>query len=667
MMCSSRTPQLVTGNADTSIPMSSNKRKRLDKFIASKLKKEERVALLAKLAESSREVEDRAPLLSAATLGTGRARSGAERLEKSAAKAKGKEEGSKRRKRGKGREAEVMRIEEDEEDADLDREGDGEEDISEDRMGDMEDLEGDDGPVGEVEEDPERRRRIMEAAARFSKPQEGTGIPSSTSTSTDTGNLENEGIVTQTSAVIPTVGVAVGSALARGPDGQPLVPVMRKRGTKRKRAPGSGTSWGRLSGARAGAGAEEGAESDSSFNSSASEEEEGGDEDEDEGEDGQEEEDGGELEGERESEDDEDDEDEDEDDSEMDEQDAILEEAMRLRGLLKGKAKGKDTSKGHEIGKDEGKKEEAVASPPWQGFSDEEGDGEMGDEVEEGEGGVGEESEEGEDEEEGEEDDEDGEDEDDDDDDEDEDDNDEDGSQGPRSRRRGIGQSKRSAGFKDWARQALGLSSGAADATESVGEGEGEGEREGEGQGVVPVEGRVQRVGDLGPNDGKARGPLGSEDSRPQSAFAAHYYELQQRALEEEKLAASASGSRSAPANGTVKAKVVRNVPVSRPEDLQEARLKLPVVAEEETIVRTVMENPVTVICGETGSGKTTQVPQFLYEAGFGVKGSGESFTECCAWALALGWLNLCIAWSIAWSLHLQTILAWSASRNHDE
>lgn len=30
-----------------------------------------------------------------------------------------------------------------------------------------------------------------------------------------------------------------------------------------------------------------------------------------------------------------------------------------------------------------------------------------------------------------------------------------------------------------------------------------------------------------------------------------------------------------------------------------------------------VAEHPIVIICGETGSGKTTQVPQFLYEAGY--------------------------------------------------
>lgn len=49
----------------------------------------------------------------------------------------------------------------------------------------------------------------------------------------------------------------------------------------------------------------------------------------------------------------------------------------------------------------------------------------------------------------------------------------------------------------------------------------------------------------------------------------------------------------------------------------KEARLKLPILAEEQVIMEAINENPVVIICGETGSGKTTQVPQFLYEAGY--------------------------------------------------
>ncbi|KAM9393778.1 putative ATP-dependent RNA helicase DHX37 [Pholidichthys leucotaenia] len=63
-------------------------------------------------------------------------------------------------------------------------------------------------------------------------------------------------------------------------------------------------------------------------------------------------------------------------------------------------------------------------------------------------------------------------------------------------------------------------------------------------------------------------------------------------------------------------------IPVDRSVEVQEARLKLPVLAEEQVIMEAVRENPCVVICGETGSGKTTQVPQFLYEAGY-ASGSG--------------------------------------------
>ncbi|CAH1403730.1 unnamed protein product [Nezara viridula] len=43
-------------------------------------------------------------------------------------------------------------------------------------------------------------------------------------------------------------------------------------------------------------------------------------------------------------------------------------------------------------------------------------------------------------------------------------------------------------------------------------------------------------------------------------------------------------------------------------------RASLPVAALQDIIVQTVAENQVTIIAGETGSGKTTQVPQFLLE-----------------------------------------------------
>ncbi|NWR70549.1 DHX37 helicase, partial [Centropus unirufus] len=63
-------------------------------------------------------------------------------------------------------------------------------------------------------------------------------------------------------------------------------------------------------------------------------------------------------------------------------------------------------------------------------------------------------------------------------------------------------------------------------------------------------------------------------------------------------------------------------VPVDRAPEIQEARLKLPILAEEQVIMEAISENRVVIICGETGSGKTTQVPQFLYEAGYASSGA---------------------------------------------
>ncbi|XP_029475809.1 probable ATP-dependent RNA helicase DHX37 isoform X2 [Rhinatrema bivittatum] len=69
-------------------------------------------------------------------------------------------------------------------------------------------------------------------------------------------------------------------------------------------------------------------------------------------------------------------------------------------------------------------------------------------------------------------------------------------------------------------------------------------------------------------------------------------------------------------------------IPVLRTPEIQEARLKLPILAEEQAIMEAIKENPVVVLCGETGSGKTTQVPQFLYEAGYSSDGGLIGITE---------------------------------------
>ncbi|KAJ4727732.1 ATP-dependent RNA helicase [Melia azedarach] len=61
-------------------------------------------------------------------------------------------------------------------------------------------------------------------------------------------------------------------------------------------------------------------------------------------------------------------------------------------------------------------------------------------------------------------------------------------------------------------------------------------------------------------------------------------------------------------------------VHVSRPNEVENKRKDLPIVMMEQEIMEAVNDNPAVIICGETGCGKTTQVPQFLHEAGFGSK-----------------------------------------------
>ena len=50
--------------------------------------------------------------------------------------------------------------------------------------------------------------------------------------------------------------------------------------------------------------------------------------------------------------------------------------------------------------------------------------------------------------------------------------------------------------------------------------------------------------------------------------------------------------------------------------------MELPICSMEQEIMEAISSNSVVSVCGETGSGKTTQVPQFLFEAGYGMKSS---------------------------------------------
>ena len=56
--------------------------------------------------------------------------------------------------------------------------------------------------------------------------------------------------------------------------------------------------------------------------------------------------------------------------------------------------------------------------------------------------------------------------------------------------------------------------------------------------------------------------------------------------------------------------------------DILEKRKTLPVFQFLDQLLKLVTENPVLVVEGETGSGKTTQIPQFLVDAGFAEAGT---------------------------------------------
>lgn len=56
-------------------------------------------------------------------------------------------------------------------------------------------------------------------------------------------------------------------------------------------------------------------------------------------------------------------------------------------------------------------------------------------------------------------------------------------------------------------------------------------------------------------------------------------------------------------------------------EKIENGKKSLPIYQYKDELIKLVRANPVIVCVGEAGSGKTTQIPQYLYEAGFSKEG----------------------------------------------
>ena len=153
---------------------------------------------------------------------------------------------------------------------------------------------------------------------------------------------------------------------------------------------------------------------------------------------------------------------------------------------------------------------------------------------------------------------------------------------------------KKVLGFKEWALKQLSAAKG-YEPRRSPGP---------SGPSKIEMDQPIQkkRKLDSSPSTHEMRGPLGKDLQLPTTPFAKHVLEIGKQSFSDP---------------------LIKTVEVKRPPEVEASRILLPIITEEQPIMEAILLNPVVIICGETGSGKTTQVPQFLYEAGFGTPGSG--------------------------------------------
>jgi len=96
----------------------------------------------------------------------------------------------------------------------------------------------------------------------------------------------------------------------------------------------------------------------------------------------------------------------------------------------------------------------------------------------------------------------------------------------------------------------------------------------------------------------------------------------------EEEVDSSRKNQQSNNTNTTTRSTILVVQTINRPANIEETRYDLPVSSMEYEIIDAVRNNGCVILCGETGSGKSTQVPQYLFEAGFCSSSSSSALQQ---------------------------------------